>query len=194
MIDRLRTLSRWMAWVAGAALIATAFLVSLEVVLRRVFLIGLNLGTEISSYVLAIVASWGFAYALLQRAHVRVDALIRLVPGRIAAWSDPLALACLTGFAGLLLWYGYASLAESWDLNARAMTPLGTKLWIPQSFWVGGLAIFFISCLVLLARSLILLAQGRNRESRALIGTISVEEESLSEVKEFLKKEKGAAR
>lgn len=186
MIESLRKVSRWMAWTAGTALIATAMLVSVEVVLRKVFLVGLSMATELSSYTLAIVASWGFAFTLLQRGHVRVDALVRLLPTRSAAWSDCLALAGLLGFAAALTWYGFATLAESWSMNARAMTPLGTRLWLPQGLWVLGLMFFTLTAAALLVRALVLLGRGATAESRALIGTSSVEEESLAEVREFV--------
>lgn len=178
-----------MTWAVGASLIATAFLVSVEVVLRKVFLIGLSMATEISSYALAIAASWGFAFALLARAHVRVDALVRLLPTRAAAWFDLLALVGLFGFAAALAWYGFMTVAESWELNARAMTPLGTRLWIPQGLWFFGLFFFALTAAALLVRSVVLLVQGKSIESRVLIGTNSVAEESVAEVDGLVKRE-----
>lgn len=186
IIGTLRHISRAMTWAVGAALIATAFLVAIEVVLRKVFLIGLSMGTEISSYVLGVAAAWGFALALLERTHVRVDALVRLLPESLAAWADVLALIGLSGFAVVLSWYGFATFMESWSIDARAMTPLATRLWIPQGLWVFGLFFFAFACLVLLIRAVTLLMQGRVTESRALIGTSSATEESLSEVKEWV--------
>ena len=186
MIDVLRRASHVMTWIVGAALIATAGLVAVEVVLRKVFLIGLSMGTEISSYVLAVVSSWGFAFALFNRAHVRVDALVRLLPLRGAAWADVLALAGLTGFAAALTFHGYVALAESWLMDARAMTPLATRLWIPQGLWVLGLIFFTVSAAALLGRALYLLVRGHAAATRELIGTASMEDEGYSEVKEFI--------
>ena len=40
--------------------------------------------------------------------------------------------------------------AENWEYNSSAQTTLATPLWIPQVFWISGLAFFFI-CLVFLS-------------------------------------------
>jgi TRAP-type C4-dicarboxylate transport system permease small subunit len=188
MIDGLRRVAQIMAWFAGGALIAAAFLVSLEVALRKLFLIGLNAGTEISSYVLAIAASWGFGFTLLARGHVRVDALIRLLPLRLVAWTDLLALAGLGIVAAMFLWYSWVTLAQSWALNARSMTPLGVPLWIPQGLWVAGLLFFTFVVIVLFTRATGLLFAGRYAQSRRLIGTPEAEEEAaeaIAEVREM---------
>lgn len=189
MIDVLSRLSRWLAWAAGAALIGAAAIVTVEVILRKAFFVSLNVASEVSSYVLGICAAWGFAFALFNRAHVRVDAAVRYLPLRLAAWSDLLAIAALTLYAALLAWCGYGSFIESWAIDAHANTPLGTPLWIPQGLWAMGLMFFLLVCLVLLGRGLTLLVQGRAAESRALIGAGTIEEESLSEVKEFIDRE-----
>jgi hypothetical protein len=82
---------------------------------------------------------------------------------------------------------------QSWSRGAKAMTPLLTPMWIPQGLWLAGLGVFLISCMVFLVYGLWFVATGRLREARALIGTVSVEEEAGSEIKEarrMLKKER----
>ncbi len=176
-VGTLRTAAAVMAWIAGGALILIACLVATEVIVRRLFGISFNLGSELSTYVLAIVASWGFGFALLARAHVRVDALLRLLPQRALPLFDLLTLAALSLFAGLLLWYGWGTLAESWRLNARSNTELGVYLWIPQFFWVLGLAAFALIAACMFIASCIALLQGRPEQITGLIGTQSVDEE-----------------
>ncbi|HET6468030.1 MAG TPA: TRAP transporter small permease [Geminicoccaceae bacterium] len=168
-------------WLGGGALIALSFVVTIEVVLRKVFLIGLSAATELSAYALAVGTAWAYSFALLQRSHVRVDAVVRLLPKRAVVWIDLLAHASLTWFAGMLLWHGYGAFQASVDLRARAMTPLGTPLWIPQGLWVLGLLVFLVTCLAVLAHALRLLAAGRTAEVNGLIGTFSSQEEAVSE-------------
>jgi TRAP-type mannitol/chloroaromatic compound transport system permease small subunit len=183
---RLAAISRWMAWVAGGALVLTACLVSTEVLLRKLFSISLNVATEYSAYVLGMCAAWGFAFALFAHAHVRVDAAIRLLPRRLAAFADVAALLSLIAFAAMLSYYGFNSLAESWRMSARAPTPIGTPLWIPQLLWVLGLVFFLLCGVALLLRALRLLSQGHIEESRRLIGTGGVAEEGIAEVADIL--------
>ena len=173
----LRTAAAVMAWIAGGALILIAWFVATEVIVRHLFGISFNLGSELSTYALAIAASWGFGFALLARGHVRVDALLRLLPHRVIPLLDLLTLAALSLLAGLLLWYGYGTLAESWRLNARSNSELGLFLWIPQFFWVLGLAAFALIAVSMFAASCVALFKGRPEQITALIGTQTVDEE-----------------
>lgn len=183
--------SRTAVWGAGLALIGVALLVTLEVVLRRVFLIGLAMASEISSYVLAVGAAWAYAFALLQRNHVRVDAIVRLLPRRVVVWIDLLAVVALAWFAGLLVWHGYGVFEASWVRGSRAMTPLATPIWIPQGLWVLGLAVFLLTCLLVLVHGLRLILAGRLAEASELIGTFSREDE-LAEAERAAKQAVGS--
>ena len=181
-------------WAGGLAMLALAFLVSVEVVLRKAFLIGLSAAADLSSYTLAVSTAWAFSFALLARAHVRVDALIHLLPRRAAAFVDIVALVALTWFAAVLVWYGFNVFAESYARDARAMTPLGMRMWIPQGLWVAGLTVFLATCIAVLARAVALMARGRVGEVSALIGTLSTHEEVDAEIKDAAERRRVAAR
>jgi TRAP-type C4-dicarboxylate transport system permease small subunit len=179
-----QAVSRVAVWLGGGALILVSFLVTLEVVLREFFLIGLSAATEISAYVLAVSTAWAYAYALLERNHVRVDALIQLLPPRLLVGMDLMALLALAWFAGMLLWHGWGVVGMSLESSARAMTPLSTPLWVPQGLWVFGIAFFFATCLLLLLRALQLVAAGEIREASDLVGTFSREQEAADEAED----------
>lgn len=173
------------AWVGGLLMLAVAFLVTVEVILRSFFKYALAAGAEISGYVLAIGLAWGLAFALVHRAHVRVDAAIRLLPSKLlVAWVDLIAMAALTWYAALLVIHGSEVFYQSWSRGAKAMTPLLTPMWIPQGLWLAGLGVFLLSCMVFLSYGFWFVATGRLREARALIGTITAEEEAGSEIEE----------
>lgn len=183
-LEIVRRVASFGAWVGGLLMLAVAFLVSAEVILRSFFHYALAAGSEISSYVLAIGLAWGFSFALVHRAHVRVDAAVRLLPAKVLAWVDLIAMAALTWYAGLLVIHGWEVFNQSWSRGAKAMTPLLTPMWIPQGLWLAGLGIFLMSCMVFLAYGLWFVVNGRLREARALIGTVTVEEEAGSEIEE----------
>jgi TRAP-type mannitol/chloroaromatic compound transport system permease small subunit len=167
-----------MTVVAGLALLAAAFLVSAEVIVRRVFLVSFNVGSELSSYVLGIVASWGLAYTLLMRGHVRVDALVRHFPEKLRGWVDLIALIGL-GVVGLLLFtQATVTFLASWSMNAHSMTPLRVPLWAPQGLWIIGLGFFVVVLAILAVRASIALLTGDYRQSRQLIGVQGVEDEA----------------
>ncbi len=177
-------IARVMTIVAGSALLATAILVSVEVITRRLFSISFNAGSELSSYVLGIVASWGLAHTLLLRGHVRVDAAIRLFPERIRAWADLVALIGLGAVGLLILTQAWVTFAASWSMNAHSMTPLRVPLWIPQFLWVAGLAYFVFVLVWLGIRAAAALFRSDFRRSRQLIGIQGVEEEAAEALAE----------
>ena len=183
-LDLVRRVSSYGAWVGGLLMLAVAFLVSAEVILRSFFSYALAAGAEISSYALAIGLAWGFSFALVHRAHVRVDAAVRLLPPKVLAWVDLVAMGALTWYALLLVFHGWGVFYQSWSRGAKAMTPLLTPLWIPQGLWLAGLGVFLISCMVVLAYGLWFVATGRLREARSLIGNVTVEEEAGSEIED----------
>ena len=80
---------------ATLALVAACAMIILEIVMRRVAF-GLIGGTdEISGYVMAGVVSWAAGYALIERAHIRIDLLHRRLPVAGRAFLDVAALGAL---------------------------------------------------------------------------------------------------
>lgn len=151
--------SLWMARAGGCLLVIVSFLISFEILARKLLLLPFGIGTELSSYALAIGASWSFAYALLHRAHVRIDVLRNLLPTAMQALLDLLALLSLTALALVLTWYAFDTAETSWSLGARENTTLGTPLIIPHGLWLVGLAWFALVCLEQLAAALLALAR-----------------------------------
>lgn len=152
--------SLWMARAGGVFLLLAAIVISAEIIARKTLQLPFNVGTELSTYALAIGASWSFAYALLHRAHVRIDILRRPLPSAGKAVLDILAVSSLAGVALILSWHVSGTVATSWELGARENTPLSTPLIIPQGMWLVGLLWFVFVCVHELTLSLLSLARG----------------------------------
>ncbi len=139
------------ALIGGYGLLALAFLVGFEVVARKLFAFSLQGVDEIGGYIIAAMAAFGFSYALLQKAHTRIDIFTTRLSRATQLWLNVLALVALAGFACFMAWRGWATLADSIALKSVSSTPLRTPLWLPQSVWVAGLALFgAVSALVAL--------------------------------------------
>jgi TRAP-type mannitol/chloroaromatic compound transport system permease small subunit len=178
LVDRaIAAVSLWMGRVGGLLLLLAAIIVSFEVVVRKVLLLPFDVGTELSTYALAVGASWSFAYALLHRAHVRLDVIRRLLPETGRAVLDLLALVSLAGLGLLLAWHAWGTLATSWSLGARENTPLATPLVIPQALWTWGLAWFTIVAIQQTIVALFLLAHGDVAGVLGVAGPVGAEEE-----------------
>lgn len=182
LLSLARKLARAGAWFGGALIIAAAFLIGIEVVIRKAF--GLTIGgaDELSGFALAISTAWALAFALFERAHIRIDSLYGQLPVRLCALLDLLGLALFLGFFMLITVYGVGVLQTSWNLGAHSVSPLGTPLVLPQLLWVLGLIVFLLIALLLLVRALAALISGDLATVRRLIGSRTVSEEVESEL------------
>lgn len=134
--------ARLTAILSGYAVLALAFAICAEIVLRKLFGRSLQGIDDIGGYVLAITAAVGISYTMAVRGHTRIDVFLVRFPRALRRFLNMVAsvtLACLALYA---LWRGYAVLAESIEFRSVATNPLQTPLWIPQGLWVLGLALF----------------------------------------------------
>jgi TRAP-type C4-dicarboxylate transport system permease small subunit len=166
----------------GLLILAAALLVSVDVTLRKLANMTLGGADELSGYALAIGSTWSFAFVLLARGHVRVDALYQLLPRKLAALCDVVAIVALLAFASLIAWHGAGVLAQSWQLGARSNSALAVPLAVPQALWWVGYAGFVVCAALLLLRAAIAMAAGDFAAANRLIGARSIEEEAAEEL------------
>lgn len=168
------------AVIGGYGILALAFLVGFEVIARKLFSYSLQGVDEIGGYIIAAMAAFGFSFALLHKAHTRIDIFTSRLPHSAQALLNALALIAIAGFACFMAWRGLATLADTIALKSVSSTPLRTPLWIPQSVWVSGLALFGIVSAVVAVHA-ILLALRDSREALARYGPRTLEEEIETE-------------
>lgn len=169
--------NRFGVWVGGTLLFLTSFMIALEVILRKVFSISMGGADELSSYVLAISCSWAFGYALLRKAHIRIDVLYARLPMKARFTCDFMALFSFIVYLAPLVYFAFLVVKTSWDRNSAANTPLQTPLWIPQGLWFAGLVVFLLTTLVLLAATVSRLAKHDRQGAQQLLGPSTLEEE-----------------
>ena len=174
--------SRIAVWIGGLMIVLTAGLITVEVVLRKVANMSTGGADELSGYALAIGSSWSMGFALLRRAHVRVDAIYARFGSRPRAWLDCLAILSMTIFAVVLTWFCIGVLIESITLEARSTTTLSIPLWIPQGLWVTGLVVFSGISLMLCIHATAALIHGDTDTVRRLVGSRTSDEELEEEL------------
>ena len=185
-------LSRLAIWVAGGLTMASALYITLDVITRKFFNIALGGSDELSGYAFAISISWALAFASLQRANIRIDALYQLLPPRVCAILDWIALVGLGVFIAYLTRYASDVALLSWTNNSSANTALATPLWIPQFLWVAGLIWLCIVLALMLLRSSVALVTGDLDTVRAICGIRSSQEEAAEEAEAGERMVKGA--
>ncbi|RJL06657.1 TRAP transporter small permease [Paracoccus aestuarii] len=148
ILGALRRANRAVALLLGIALILTVGFILTDVTLRGLGAGSLGGSDELSGYVMAAVASWGLAFALLERAHVRIDVVRLKLRDTGRAAMDVLAMIVTNGVVLLVAFQCWPVLQKTIERGSRANTPLETPLWIPQGIWFAGWLWFAFSATV----------------------------------------------
>ena len=175
-----------LAFTAGTAVFALAFLIVTDIVARRLFAFSLQGTDELGGYALAMVGSLGFAFVLAERGFTRIDLTVRLLPRPLRNLLHVIAYLTLAGVAAFFASQAIFELQETWLFDTHANTPLQTPLWIPQGLWALGMSLFAFAAAIHALRSLILLVVAPGRVEREY-GFTRVEEE----LEEFQRATKG---
>jgi TRAP-type C4-dicarboxylate transport system permease small subunit len=193
MLDRLlektEDVSRVAVWIAGGALLLSACMVSVDVILRKLFSISMAGADEITGYVFAVGTTWAFTFTLLERGNVRIDALYQFLPRPVRAGLDIFSMLVLGWFmllvtkAAYSVFYGSLGWpfgdTEFWSVS---ITPLLTPLAIPQGLWFIGLLLFMFAVSLVLVRSVVALAKGDFATVARVAGPRTQDEEVAEEI------------
>jgi TRAP-type C4-dicarboxylate transport system permease small subunit len=177
ILNFFKKINRLGVWIGGSLMILTSLLIGVEVVLRKLFSISIGGADELSSYVLAISCSWAFGYALLEKAHIRIDILYARFPQRLKVLLDISSLLIFVCYLLPLCYFAGLVFKTSLFKNSTANTPLQTPLWIPQGIWLLGLVVFLLTMLVMLAASVVRLSKGDLIGSQMISGPTTLEDE-----------------
>jgi TRAP-type C4-dicarboxylate transport system permease small subunit len=125
--------------IGGTLLLASSVLVIVEIILRKFFGTSIQGVDELSSYAMALSFAWAMPFAILDRAHIRIDVVHAILPERMRAWFDLgsavvffLYMALLSYFCVVLAWASYSD-------GTRSDGLLAIPIAIPQWIWALGL-------------------------------------------------------
>jgi len=177
----LEHISRYAVWFGGAALLVSAVIVTVDVLLRKFFSITMSGSDEISGYVFAAGTTLAYSYCLLHRSNVRIDALYNFLPRPVKAILDVVGVVLLLGYMGLLTQKAIEMFVTSWENDSVSISTLAVPLWIPQLFWVAGLVLFIITLVVVVLYALVGLLRGDLDQVQAVAGVRSMDEEIQEE-------------
>ncbi len=170
-----------MVWIGGVLLIGSALMVTLEVVLRKIFTISLGGADELSGFAFAIATSLGFSYALFQRAHIRVDVLFNLFPHWLKIIANLTGIILLAGFVGVVCVTAWNLVAHTFAHNAHSITPLRIPLIYPQVPWLLGWLFFVLSAFLITIAAIWALITKDFMQAEKLIGTKTINEQIAEE-------------
>jgi TRAP-type C4-dicarboxylate transport system permease small subunit len=132
---------------AALALGAMALLVTADVLIRNLTSGALPWVLEVSEYTLPFATFLAAPWILYRNQHVRLDVLLTALPAHAARWLERVVDTMGLAISLLLLWYGFAALADSFrqdSLVIKAMTFSEWWLFVPFVFCFALLSIEFV--------------------------------------------------
>jgi TRAP-type C4-dicarboxylate transport system permease small subunit len=171
-------------WFGGALILLAAFVIGIDVLMRKLLSKSIGGADELAGYALAIGTVWGLGAALLDRAHIRIDSLYVRFPLVLRVILDLLGLILFVGFFAMVAWHGWGVMEQSWTSGSRSQSAIETPTVIPQAIWMIGLAAFLASGLLLLVDTLARVLRGDLQGAVRQIGTRSAEEEVEEEIRD----------
>jgi TRAP-type C4-dicarboxylate transport system permease small subunit len=114
-------LSRWISYVAMAAVMMMTFLVTVDVFMRRAFNSPILGSYEIGKVLLVIVVFFGVAYVMTIKGHVVVDTLTRLYPAKLQKIANSTALFLSLLIISLICWQSTIYGLESFRIGETSV-------------------------------------------------------------------------
>ena len=177
LLKHSRKLSLWLTWAGGTLIVLSAFLVTLEVLLRKIFNVSLGGADEISGYAFGVATAFAFSFALFERAHIRVDALMNVLPRALHPLINMFGLLLLVGFAAIVTLMVWGMVADTLQHGSRSITPLRVPLALPQIPWLIGWILFVASGLLVGLVALKRWISGDAAGVQDLIGVKTIDEQ-----------------
>ncbi|MBO6947301.1 MAG: TRAP transporter small permease [Rhodospirillales bacterium] len=166
-----------LVWLGGALLVIAALIVTVDVILRKIFNISMAGSDELSGYAFGIATSLSLTYALLHRSNMRVDALYQHLPIWLRSVLDILGNILLLTFIGYVTYRASSLLLDTYANQSRSISPLQTPLAIPQTAWFAGLVLFVVTGAVMTISSIISLFKRDWVAIHKLMGIKSLDEQ-----------------
>ena len=145
-----------------AAVLSTA-LILVEIGMR-LFSTSTYMADVLVGYGVAAITFLAAPWALEEGAMIRVTVLTDKMKGRLRWLSEAFALTSAGALTWFLLLYQWGSVAKLWTRGSVSQHFIPIPLWIPEAFFLTGLALILLQIIV---RALRLLSVG-HAEERAL--------------------------
>ncbi|WP_227270732.1 TRAP transporter small permease subunit [Roseobacter weihaiensis] len=172
LINMLRQLNRGIAMIVGLGLLGMAAFVVADIALRQVHA-SFGGSEELAGYAMALVSSWGMAYALMELGHIRIDLLRSRTQDTLRALFDVFSMIVMSAVVVTVAIKCWPVVARAVENGSRANTPLATPLaWVQIPWFAGWVWFAVMTCLVTLA-AISLLVRGRASETEPFIGAFA---------------------
>jgi TRAP-type C4-dicarboxylate transport system permease small subunit len=129
-------------WTSGVAVIFMVFLITLEVVGRKLFGFSTLVADEFSSYLLVVTTFMGAAYTLKMKGFTRMEVIYNRFRGR-GRWIIDLVFSLVSLiFLIIICYWLWVHITSSYRSRLTSISILQTPLFIPQLFM--GIGVSFL--------------------------------------------------
>jgi TRAP-type C4-dicarboxylate transport system permease small subunit len=135
-------LSKLGSWISGIAIMIMIFLITLEVVGRKLFGFSTLVADEFSGYLLVVITFMGAAYTLKMKGFTRMDVIYNRFKGR-DRWVIDLVFSLVSLLFLIIVDYWlWVHIISSYRSRMTSISILQTPLYIPQLFM--GIGVTFL--------------------------------------------------
>jgi TRAP-type C4-dicarboxylate transport system permease small subunit len=147
MLDRFSTFTKWMVLVGSMVLFLMMIITVVDVGGRYIFFRPLKGAYELVGALLVFVVSWGLAYCEMEKAHIAIDLVTRLLSPRKRAIAYCFSQVISLGIFSIITWQFLVQGIRDYGVQGESTAMLGIPL--PPLMIAAGLA-FGVFCLALL--------------------------------------------
>ncbi len=153
-------LVRGLAWIAAFLFVAAGVMLTYEVVARYFFTKPTIWAAELSQMCLIWGSLIAMAWALGERRHIAVDAVVSHLSPAVRRWTDAAAMLVIVGLSAVVVWKGWDIFLDSFERGRTTGSMLDLPSWVAELAVPFGFAVLLVQALVEAVRS----ATGNNPE------------------------------
>jgi TRAP-type C4-dicarboxylate transport system permease small subunit len=156
-----KTIVVFSAVLAGAAILAMALLIPVDVLGRYLFGKPTLIAVEVCGYLLVCLIFLGLVYTAHAGRNITVELLTAKLPPRLRRRLHAVVTVFLILFSAWLAWFALGPVLMDFSLGTTSLTGPATPIWMPSSLIPLGFALL---ALKLAARALIELGSGERQD------------------------------
>ncbi|WP_425407291.1 TRAP transporter small permease [Hwanghaeella sp.] len=146
-------LVRVMAWLSAFLFVAAGVMLTYEVVARYFFTKPTIWAAELSQLCLIWGSLLAMAWALGERRHIAVDAVVNLLSPKVRRWTDAGAMLFVAWLSAMVVWKGGDIFLDSFERGRTTGSMLDLPSWVAELSVPFGFAMLFVQALFEAARA-----------------------------------------
>lgn len=147
LTEKVEGVNRILYYLSAFAILASALILSYEVIMRYVYRTPTIWEIEASVYLTIMATFLGAAYGLKDGAHIKIDLITNLLPASFNFWLSLITSYFSFGFCLLLAWKGWVMWWEAFTKGWKSESLWGVPLAIPYFFLPLGMSLLSIQYL-----------------------------------------------